>query len=152
VSSDGTVSSGGSSGSAGAPTSVPGSEPGSTGTVAPDATTPSEPAGTLTPAPAIIEPAPSGSIEPVPNTAAPVPFDAAVAVHTSTGSFDTSYVSGLACPLALEAGTAGGVGEVTPVADRAKVSSSTTSSSAPFVIGLLVVTAGALVARYRFTL
>jgi hypothetical protein len=76
-----------------------------------------------------------------------------VTVHTSDGSFDTSYVSGLACPLALGApGTAGGAAEVAPVADLAAAAKSATSSSAPFVIAVLIVAAGALIARYRFTL
>ena len=136
VSSDGIVTSdgntgSGSAGSSGAPTSVPGSEPGSTGTVSPE--------------PSLVAPAPEAN--------APVPFDAAVAVHTSTGSFDTDFVSGLACPLALGApGTKSGAGEVAPVADVAAAAKSATPSSAPFVIGVLVVATGALVARYRFTL
>jgi hypothetical protein len=171
ISSDGNTGSGG-TGSAGAPTSVPGSEPGSTGTVKPDATVGPEPSlvepapdGSSAPAPGgsieptppgTIEPAPGGSVEPAPapDTNAPVPFAAAVIVHTSAGSFDTSYVSGLACPLALGApGTAGGAAEVAPVADlAASAKSASSSSSAPFVIAVLLVAAGSLVARYRFTL
>lgn len=171
VSSDGNTSSG--SGSAGAPTSVPGSEPGSappsSGTVEPDSSTTPEPVivepapstsdkpapgGTIEPAPGgSVEPAPGGSIEPAPDSTAPVPFSAAVTVHTSDGSFDSEFVSGIACPLALGApGTASGTGEVAPVADRAAASKATTSSSAPFVIAVVVAAAGALVARYRFTL
>jgi hypothetical protein len=175
VSSDGSTTSG--SGSAGPPTSVPGSEPGSPGT--------GEPAGTVTPEPVIVEPAPStsdkpapggtiepaplgtiepapggsaepapgGTIEPAPDATAPVPFDAVVTVHASSGSFDTEFVSGLACPLALGApGTAGGTAEVAPVADLAAAAKTTSSSSAPFVIAVLAAAAGALIARYRFTL
>jgi len=140
VSSDGSTGSSGSS-SAGAPTSVPGSEPSS----APPSSGTVEPGGTVTPQPAIIEPAPDLS--------APVPFDALVTLRTSSGSFDTEFVSGLACPLALGApGTKTGASEVTPVADRAAAARSTTPNSAPYVIGVLVVAAGALFARYRFTL
>jgi hypothetical protein len=165
VSSDGTVTSdgntgSGSTGSAGAPTSVPGSEPGSTGTTKPDATVSPEPAGSVPPDAVIVEPAPSGtiepapggSIEPAPDANAPVPFPANVTVHTSTGSFDTSFVSGLACPLALEApGAKTGAPEVAAVADLAAAAKSANPSSAPFVIAVVVVAAGALVARYRFT-
>jgi len=140
VSSDGSTGSSG-SGSAGAPTSVPGSEPSS-------ATTSSrtvEPNGTVTPEPAIVEPAPDVS--------APVPFDAVVTLRTSSGSFDTDFVSGLACPLALGGtGTKTGASEVTPVADLAASARNATPNSAPYVIGVLIVAAGALFARYRFTL
>jgi len=171
VSSDGgTVSSDGntSSGAGGAPTSVPSSEPGSPGTA--------EPAGTVTPEPVIVEPAPGGSaepapgglvtpdpsgstepapggsVEPAPDAVAPVPFSAVVTVHTSDGSFDTEFASGIACPLALGAGTTGGTAEVAPVADLTAAAKTTTSNSAPFVIAVIVVAAGALIARYRFTL
>jgi len=140
VSSDGSTGSTG-SGSAGAPTSVPGSKPSS----APLSSGTVEPIGTVTPEPAIVEPAPDVS--------APVPFDALVTVRTSSGSFDTDFVSGLACPLALGApGTKTGASEVTPVADLAASARNATPNSAPYVIGVLVVAAGALFARYRFTL
>jgi hypothetical protein len=166
----GTVSSDGntSSGSGGAPTSVPGSEPGSPGTVEPGGTVTPEPVivepaptdsskpgpiGSIEPAPGgSVEPAPGGSAEPAPDATAPVPFSAVVTVHTSDGSFDTEFSSGIACPLALGAGTAGGTAEVAPVADSATAAKTTTSNSAPFVIAVIVVAAGALIARYRFTL
>jgi hypothetical protein len=41
---------------------------------------------------------------------------------------------------------------VTPVADLAAAAKNATPSSAPFVIAVVVVAAGALVVRFRFTL
>jgi hypothetical protein len=156
VSSDGNAS----SGSGSAPASSGSTEPTVTISIEQSVVEPAPPAGAEPGSVGSAEPAPGGTVEPPAD--APVPFDASVAVHTTTSSFDTDFVSGLACPLAIDAnggtkpgsststGSKVGAPDVQPVAEDASRASSS-PSSLPFLLVVLLAAAGALAARYRIT-